>query len=77
MMNGVTFGTITIHYEGTVVGSNRASKQRRQHHSSDSYFVYIPSPSDLDNLKEGWQHDPLADFMSSIKSDVLYPIHFS
>ena len=77
MMKGVTFGTITICYEGTPVGLNKASQQHRAHRSSESYFVYITSYSALDNVKERWQHDPLADFAASIKSDVLYPRPFS
>jgi hypothetical protein len=90
MMKGVTFGTITICYEDTPVGLNKASRQRRAHRNSESYFVYITSYSALDNVKETWQPDPvvdfiasiksdvpLADFIASIKSDVLYPRPFS
>lgn len=66
MLKGVTFGTITVYYNATLA-------RRRQHHSSDSYFVYITSYSALDKVKEGWQHDPIGDFMASIKADVLYP----
>ena len=74
MLKGVTFGTITVYYNATLAGSNR---RRRQHHSSESYFVYITSYSALGKVKEGWQHDPIADFMASIKADALYPRPFS
>jgi len=77
MMKGVTFGTVTIYYDRTMVGSNKAPQHRPPHQDSDSYFVYITSYSALDKVKEGWQHDPLADFMASIKADVLYPRPFS
>jgi hypothetical protein len=77
MMNGVTFGTVTIYYERTMVGLNKTPQHRPPHQDSDSYFLYITGYSALDKVKEGWQHDPLADFKAFIGADVLYPRPFS
>jgi hypothetical protein len=75
MLNGCTFGTVTIYYERTEAGSNKAPQPH--HHALDSYFIYITSYLALDKIKEAWQHDPIADFMASIKENVLFPVPFS
>jgi hypothetical protein len=75
MLKGCTFGTVTLYYKRPEVGLNKAPQPH--HLASDLYFIYVTSYSALDKIKEGWQHDPIADFIASIKEYALFPGLFS
>ena len=82
IMKDATFGTITVYYdnENNMRGNENKTpqpQQERQQHRSESYFVYITGYSALDNVWEGRQNNPQADFFASIKADLLFPKPFS
>jgi hypothetical protein len=75
IMMDATFGTITIHYTKQKDVIDNGFKIPQQ--SQESYFLYVTTNSEVDDVWEGWQHDPVADLIASLKPDLYFPKPFS
>ncbi len=75
IMKDATFGTITIHYNKEKDVIDKEFKIPQQ--SQESYFLYVTTNSAVDDVWEGWQHNPVADLMAPLKPDLYFPKPFS